>query len=179
MFKHTFQKEAYLHIKQVFNCIFFSSLEWRISFSIVFWKKANERKKYKGIFFHGAFIYYDLGLAKLCLWRELGVGYFGSPLGCSIGFGWLEWGVNFFLTTEGGVKKYFADISADFRPFIPGSRSPLLREAPLSLFYLLCRNQSPPRRTCQQPLTSLMIQCWSGCVVCAANGSQRSVLSSL
>ena len=49
----------------------------------------------------------------------------------------------------------------------------------MSLFYLLCRNQSPPRLTCQQPLTSLMIQCWSGCVVCAANGSQRLVLSSL
>ena len=87
--------------------------------------------------------------------------------------------MNFLLTTEGGVKKYFADISADFRPFIAGSRSPLLTEAPLSLFYLLCRNQSPPRLTCQQPLTTLMIQCWSGCVVCAANGSQRSVLSSL
>lgn len=143
-------------------------------------KESKRKKKVQRNFFSWSFhLLWPEGLAKLCLWRELGVGYFGSPLGCSIGFGWLEWGVNFFLTTEGGVKKYFADISADFRPFIPGSRSPLLREAPLSLFYLLCRNQSPPRRTCQQPLTSLMIQCWSGCVVCAANGSQRSVLSSL
>ena len=54
-----FQKEAYLHVKQVFNCIFFIlGVENLLFYSIL--KQSNRKRKVQRNFFQGAFIYYDL-----------------------------------------------------------------------------------------------------------------------
>ena len=53
MFKHTFQKEAYLHIKQVLNCIFCFFHPWsgESLFPYYFERKQTKEKSTKEFFF--------------------------------------------------------------------------------------------------------------------------------
>ena len=54
MFKHTFQKEAYLHIKQVFNCIFFILGVENLFFHSIL-KESKRKKKVQRNFFSWSF----------------------------------------------------------------------------------------------------------------------------